>query len=205
MNINEGGRILRYYWQSFFLLSFLIILASCSESGSNVTIEPYELSEKEQLLVQKTGVEMISYFTMNGILAETEDIHYEVQTFKNGKNIEGAFSLRGELKRKLDNELISFGVYTYQSTEKKRVSTLLAGQPNGLSSASNEHTMSSYSFSPLVSEKVTLTKNKPVYLAAWVGTSKNTLESFGGNNGELPESIQNTELAFVYKITLVDK
>jgi hypothetical protein len=196
---------LRNLRKGLALLICLFVLSSCNESGSNITIEPYELSNKEQLLLEKTGVGMISYFTINGSLAETEDIRYEVQIFENGKDTNGMFSLHGEMKRNLDNEIISFGVNTYQSGENGSVSTLLAGQPDGLTSTTKDHNMSSYSFSPLVNESITLSKNEPVYLAVWAGTTKDTLESLSSVNGALPDRIKDTELAFIYKITLVDK
>ena len=65
--------------------------------------------------------------------------------------------------------------------------------------------MTSSSFSKLVGEKVTLEKDKPVYLAAWLGTTKNELSFGGGENGELPSGIEEAELAFLYKVLWTDK
>ena len=65
--------------------------------------------------------------------------------------------------------------------------------------------MTTYSFSRLIDEKITLEKNKPIYLAGWLGTTQNELRSSGGGNGELPPGIEETELAFLYKVLWTDK
>ena len=65
--------------------------------------------------------------------------------------------------------------------------------------------MTSSSFGKLVGGKVTLEKNKPVYLAAWLGTTKNKLSFGGGNKGELPSGIEEAELTFLYKVIWTDK
>ena len=82
---------------------------------------------------------------------------------------------------------------------------LITGIPSGLAATIYSNNMTSSSFSKLVGEKVTLEKNIPVYLAAWLGTTKNELSSGGGENGELPLGIEETELAFLYKVLWTDK
>ena len=44
-----------------------------------------------------------------------------------------------------------------------------------------------------------------MYLVAWLGTTKNGLSSVGGQNGELPQGIKESELAFIYKILWTDQ
>lgn len=65
--------------------------------------------------------------------------------------------------------------------------------------------MTSSFFSNLISENVTLMKNKPVYLVAWLGTTKNELRTVGSKNGELPAGLEEAELAFLYKVLWTDK
>ncbi|MEK5332669.1 hypothetical protein [Lysinibacillus sp. FSL W8-0992] len=48
-------------------------------------------------------------------------------------------------------------------------------------------------------------KNKPVYLVAWLGTTKNELRTVGSKNGELPAGLEEAELAFLYKVLWTDK
>ena len=82
---------------------------------------------------------------------------------------------------------------------------LITGIPSGLASTIYPNNMTSSSFSKLVGEKITLEKNKPVYLAAWLGTTKNGLRSGEGENGELPAGIEEAELAFLFKVLWTDK
>ena len=54
-------------------------------------------------------------------------------------------------------------------------------------------------------ESISLEKNKPIYLAAWLGTTKSELNSGRSENGEPPSGIEDVELAFLYKVLLTDK
>ena len=82
---------------------------------------------------------------------------------------------------------------------------MISGIPSGLATTNYSINMTSSSFSNLVGEKVTLKKNKPVYLSAWLGTTKNELRSVGSENGELPAGIEEAELAFLYRVVWTDK
>ncbi|KXH81725.1 hypothetical protein [Sporosarcina sp. HYO08] len=59
----------------------ILLLGGCAEAGKGkassnrkITIEPYTMSEKESLLVSKTGVGHIEFFQLNGTLAEDDDL-----------------------------------------------------------------------------------------------------------------------------------
>ncbi|MEX3625889.1 hypothetical protein VVS20_26050, partial [Viridibacillus arvi] len=75
---------------SFVIL--ILLLTGCAgvekdktSSNSKITIEPYNLSEKESLLISKSGVEHIKFFKLNGTLAEDDDLQISVEVFEKGK------------------------------------------------------------------------------------------------------------------------
>ena len=119
-------------------------------------------------------------------------------------------SLKSELlntwdgsETKYQDSFISFGISDIEIEDHSL--KLIAGIPSGLASTVYSNNMTSSSFSKLVGENVTLEKNKPVYLAAWLGTTKNELSTGGGETGELPSGIEDAELAFLYKVLWTDK
>ncbi|MFK2826230.1 hypothetical protein QYG89_11195 [Bacillus sp. B190/17] len=99
--------------------------------------------------------------------------------------------------------LISFG--TSESEADGHTVKLLAGIPNGLITTEYQHNMSMRSFSTITHQKITLTKNQPVYLAAWSATTKNSLRSLNSENGELPEGLEDNEITILYKVEWTEK
>ena len=97
----------------------------------------------------------------------------------------------------------SFGVSGIEDEDHSL--KLLTGVPSGLDTTKYSNNMTMSSFSKLIGEKVTLQKNKPAYLVAWLGTNKNTLRSVKSENGELPTGIEEAETALLYKVLWTDK
>jgi hypothetical protein len=184
---------------------FTFLLAGCAggASNANITIESYDLSEKESARISKTGVDHIEYFHLNGNLKEDDDLQFTVEVYKNGKLEEELLSTSGELNTNFKDDLISFGISNFGDADHDL--KILAGIPSGLSTTSYANNMTSSTFGKLVEDKVTLEKNKPVYLAAWSGTTKNGLRSIGGQNGELPEGIDDAEVSILYKVLWTDE
>ncbi|GKV57472.1 hypothetical protein NCCP2222_34190 [Sporosarcina sp. NCCP-2222] len=61
------------------------------------------------------------------------------------------------------------------------------------------------SFGNLVGTDSNLLKDKPTYLAAWVGTKGSMLRSLGpSDNGGLPEELEAYDTAFLYKVVWTD-
>ena len=174
-----------------------------SPSNMKITIESYNMSEKERLLISKTGVEQIEFFKLNGTLKEEGDLQFSVEVFEKGKFKEELLKTWDGPKTKYKDSLISFGISDIRDEDHSL--KLINGIPSGLSTTNYSNNMTSSSFSKLVGEKVTLEKNKPVYLAAWLGTTKSELSSGGGENGEIPSGIEKTELAFLYKVLWTEK
>lgn len=190
-------------------LIFGLLLTGCtdtvnqkSSANATITIEPYNMSKKEKLLVSKTGVEQIEFFKLDGKLQENDDLQFAVEVYENGKIKEELLSTYGEPTTMFEDSIISFGI-KYTNNENHSLE-LLAGIPTGFAATnfSNNKTMSS--FVKLVGKKVILEKNKPVYLAMWVGTTKNELSTFGGEKGELPANIEEVETALLYRVIWTD-
>ncbi len=192
------------------ICSLLLILTGCTgaEQGKSptidkITIEPYILSEKESQLISKTGVGQIEFFKLNGALKGDDDLQFSVEVYENGKFKETLLKTWDEPGTKFKDSLISFGIS--DNGDGSHSLKLLTGIPSGLASANYSNNMTSSSISKLVDEKVILEKNKPVYLAAWIGTTKNGLRAVGSDNGKLPEGIEEAEIALLYKALWTNK
>ena len=156
---------------------FALLLAGCvdeakekSPSKTNLTIESYGVSEKEKLLVSKTGVQHIEYFKVNGTLKKEDDLQFSVEVYENGKFKEEGIKSRGAIETNYKDSFISFGVNDICGEEPSL--KLLIGIPAGLSSMSYENNMTGFVFTKLIGEEITLEKDKPSYFAAWLGTTK---------------------------------
>ncbi|MFC5602510.1 hypothetical protein [Sporosarcina koreensis] len=200
--------------QSFKRYCLFVILAlllpGCAnekkESSTKITFEPYTMSEQESLLISKTGVGYIEFFKLNGTLGKDDDLEFSVEVYENGKFKEELLKTWGAVDEKYKDSIISFGMSDYQGEDDSSKSfKLISGIPSGLATTSYPNDVTAYSFSKLVGEKITLKKNEPVYLAAWVGTTKNSLRSIGSENGELPAGIDEYENALLYKVLWTDK
>jgi hypothetical protein len=167
-------------------------------SNAKITIEPYNMSKKVRLLISKTGVEQIEFFKLEGNLKEDDDLQLAVEVYENGKFKEELLSTFDESKIKYEDSIISFGISNINDEDHSL--KLITGIPSGVATTNYSNNMTSSSFSKLVGEKVTLEKNKPVYLAAWVGTTKSELSSVGSENGELPAGIEKFEVALLYRV-----
>jgi hypothetical protein len=194
----------------FLFIIFTMLLTACAGvekekplSNKNLTIKPYQLSEKESLLISKTGVRQIEFFKLNGTLKKDDDLQFSVEVFENGKFKEELLKTSDEPGTKFKDSLISFGINDKENEGHSL--KLIAGIPSGLASTNySKNNMTISSISLLVDKKVTLEKNKPVYLAAWLGTTKNSLSSIESDNGELPKGINEVEIAILYKVLWTD-
>ena len=189
----------------YLFIIFAMLFTGCAGvdkekplSNGNRSINPYNMSEKERLFISKTGVEQIEFFKLEGELKEDEDLQFSVEVYEKGKLKEELLTTQDELNTKFEDSFISFGISNInnENTSLK----LIAGTPFGLATTNYSNNMTSFSFNKLVGKKVTLEKNKPVYLVAWVGTTKNELRSVGSENGELPTSIEESEVALLYRV-----
>lgn len=189
---------------------FTLLLTGCTgvekekpSSNTKITIESYNMSEKEKLLISKTGVGQIEFFRLNGTLKEDDNLQFSVEEFENGKFKKELQNTSDGPKAKFKDSLISFGIRGIE--DEGHFLKLLTGVPSGLTTMEYSNNMTMSSFSKLIGEKITLEKNKPAYLVAWLGTTKNSLRSVETENGELPTGIEEAEIALLYKVLWTDK
>lgn len=198
------------------LIPFIFVLtvfgSACSNgkaqekkpSETKITIEPMKLSKKESELVGKTGVENIEYFLMNGSLKKSEDLVIKIELYKKGVLQEESMGSSESPLNKFKNMMLSFG--TRHPQNDRTLIDVYAGVPNGFMATSFKDGMSGSTISSLISEKITLKKNKPVYLTAWAGTTKNSMSGLRvSDDGALPENLEKYEMAILYKIEITDK
>lgn len=201
---------MRNFQRCCLFVILILLLTGCvgvekdkTSANTKITIEPYKLSEKESLLISKSGVEFIEFFKLNGTLAEDDDFQISVEVYEQGEFKEELLKTWGDPEKNYKDCLISFGISDFN--DENPPLKLLSGIPSGLVTTNYSNNMTSSSFSNLIGEKVTIKKNKPGYLAAWIGTTKDELRSVGSENGELPAGIEEAELAFLYRVIWTDK
>lgn len=192
---------------SFFIV-FTLLLTGCTEekgeisSNTKLVIEPYDLSEKEQSLISKTDVGNIQFFVLNGTLKENEDLKFSIEVYEKG-NFKEEILESSSGNQQFNDEFISFGISSNRLEDKSL--KIMNGIPSGLTTTIYPNKVKANTFNKLINEKMTLEKNQPFYLAAWVGNSNEPISSGVEESGKLPKDIEQTELAFVYKILWTDK
>ena len=198
---------MRHFKSYCLFIVFALLLTGCAggeeKSPSKLTIESYNMSDKETLLISKTGVKQIEFFKLNGTLKEEDDLQFSVEVFEKGKFKEELLKTTNSTQPKFKDDLISFSISDIGDEDDTL--KILSGIPSGLATTFYSSNMTGFAFSKLIGKKVTLEKNKPIYLAAWLGTTKNSLRAIGEENGELPEGIEEYELTFLYKVLWTDK
>ena len=112
-----GGEKMRAIKGCCLFVIFTLLLTGCagvekekSSPNAKITMEPYNMSEKESLLISKTGVGQIEFFKLNGTLREDDDLQFSVEVFENGKFKEELLKTWDELETNYKNSLISFGI-----------------------------------------------------------------------------------------------
>ncbi|WP_203364345.1 hypothetical protein [Bacillus sp. REN10] len=200
---------MRLFFKSLGYFVLLVILTGCARgkeqqatTNSTLTIKPYELTEKEELLISKTGDPNVSFFTLDGKLKKGEDLKFSIEMYENGKFKESLLTTTNEIDNKFNDTIISFSVRDH-GPEAKMVS-FVAGTPSSVASTVHPNKMTNFSYNTLVEDKIKLKKDKPVYLAIWQGTTKDHFSTYTSENGKLP-NLKNAELAFAYKVMLIEK
>lgn len=192
-------------WFFLFICCCLLLIGCSNEKKvstnghTKISIEPYSLSDKEESLMMYAGVSQIEFFQFDGELGQKDDLEFKIEHYKKGKFKGELTSMSNMVESKYKNTLFSFAIDN--NIDYKRISLkLIMGTPSGIATTNFSNNMKGYSFESLVNERITLKKNKPVYLAAWYGTSENHLSSPSSKNGELPQGIQDVEETILYSV-----
>ncbi|MDQ0215872.1 hypothetical protein J2S13_002292 [Oikeobacillus pervagus] len=199
-----------------FVIIMLCLSACIGNSGQKVgekpaketkiTIEPMKLTEKEQQMISQTGVEFIEYFKLNGGLKKDDDLVFAVDMYKKGEK-EEVLSSDHVFQHRYKDEITSFGVsVSSNSDSNSEIMTILLGLPGGLTSSSIDSKMMGSTYGRNLAKKIQLKKNKPVFLAYWKGTTEDYITGPDKNDdGKFPARLKDSDLAIVYKVTLVDR
>jgi hypothetical protein len=163
-------------------------------------IQPLKLTEKEKLLIRKTNTRDIKFFELNGSKRQEEQLVVYVIAYHNGKESEFHHVTAADIPSDFQGEILSFGI---SAEVEKQAPLLLTGVPGGLVTSPILTVPTSSMLVANITKPVKLHKNKPVYIAYWLGASKNHL-SYTNHEGAFPEEVKEVESAYVYKITLVE-
>lgn len=188
---------------SIFLLVGCSFLSPKDPSVETLSIKPYKLSEHEGVLFMKAGADIPQFFTVNGEIAEDEDLKYSVEVYFNGKFKEELLLTSSMFNKQFKEELIAFNVAEF---DEKQIKILLS-YPSGSTSTIYPIEVANLgrSFGSLIGTDSTLLKDEHTYLAAWVG-SKGTLHRsvVPSDDGGLPEGLENYDIALLYKVVWTD-
>ncbi|WP_370295904.1 hypothetical protein [Rossellomorea marisflavi] len=192
------------YW--LLALCMCLLLVGCSQGKGNgsskLTLEPYDLSDKEDRLLAHTGRSLF-FFTLDGTLAKDMDLERTIEVYENGKLVSDEPFQFGEEAKKYKHSLNSIGM---EISEKEI--TMLVGHEGTLASLnekpkSDEEASGSTS---LLTEKVELKKNTPVYIYGMaISKDGDEIASLGLDEEKPSGGFINSDRAYVYKITLVDR
>lgn len=193
------------YW--LLAVSMCLLLVGCSQGKGNgsstLTLEPYDLSDKEEKVVAATGRGSMFFFTLDGTLAKDMDLERTIEVYEKGKLVSDKPFQYDEEAKKYKHSLNSIGM---ESSEKElkilhgNESTFITMDEDPISEENSS------SATTLLTEKVELKKDTPVYIYG-MATSKNGEDtgSLGLEDGEPAGGFKNSDRAYVYKITLVDR
>lgn len=143
--------------QSMFLI-LILLLTGCAgvekdkkSSNTKITIEPYNMSEKESLLISKLGMGLIESFKPNGTLGEDDDFQISVEVYERGKFKEELLKTWNDSEKNKDS-LISFGISDLN--DEGRPMKLISVISSGMASTGYPNNITFSAFSNLVGEKV---------------------------------------------------
>ena len=187
---------------------FILLLSGCSGVGgmtksTKLTVEPYELSEKEVQVVSKTGVGTIEYFKLNGKLDKGDVLAFSLETHKKGKIISDEMTSWGDHNGTYKDVIISFGMSEIGSEED--LLNMMIGLPSGLVRRQEPDKMTMNTMCRMIDKKITLEKEKTAYLAMWKGTDGDSLSCATTEDGGFPEGLEEADVAYLYKVLWTDE
>ncbi|WOV86510.1 hypothetical protein QWT69_11370 [Sporosarcina oncorhynchi] len=190
-------------WMLIFLLAGCSYLSPKGPSEETLSIKPYTLSDHEGVLLTMAGAEIPEIFTVDGKIAEGEDLKYSVEVYHDGKFKEELLLTSSTIDKQFKGDLIAFNVAEIDEKQAK----ITLSYPSGSTSTTYPIEVASLarSFGSLVESDSTLIKDKPSYLAAWVGTKGSMLRGVvPSDNGGLPNALETYDIALLYKVVWTD-
>ncbi|MCA0173979.1 hypothetical protein [Bacillus sp. RAR_GA_16] len=188
------------------LLGIALLLGACgneerdgAKSDTSLVIEPADLSEREQAIVNQMGVDYQTFYTLDGEINEGEVLEASIDVYENGEGKRVISSVSNP-----DGNEFNQSLHSFQLLMEEKESFFTLGEPSGYARGTEflPDDLESYSFVSL-EDNVTMKKGEPVYLAYLVGTSQSELSTeVNENKTALPKSVQEAEYAVVFKLEI---
>ena len=186
------------------LLGLVLVMGACSnEESSGATsetpleIEPAELSEREQMIVNQTGVDYQTFYTITGEVNKGEMLRASIDVYENGNK-------RNVLSSALKPGEFNEALHSFQLLMEEEKAFLTLGEPDGYARGTEflPDDLGSFSFVN-IEDKVVMKKGEPVYLAYLIGTSQNELTTESNENKlTIPKSVEEAEYAVMFTLEL---
>ncbi|MFK3960027.1 hypothetical protein [Guptibacillus hwajinpoensis] len=203
----------------FTLLGVLLLLAACTNEGSNegkqeekgstqetsassLAIKPAKLSKREQSIVNQMGIDFKTFYTVDGKVEEGESLVTSIVVYNDGEDGEVEFISSGSG----DQERFNKALHSFQLQMEEQVAYFTMGSPDGYSKGSTNmpKELGAFIFEQ-IEEEVTITKGETVYLAYLIGSSENQMSSVNHSDVKtLPESVKTAEYAIVAQLEWKD-
>ncbi|KGX86638.1 hypothetical protein [Pontibacillus litoralis] len=189
---------------AFIIIGILFLTACNAEERTRetkLTIEPLQLTEREEKLVKQQPAELQEYFLVNGMLNESDDLKLAVTKIEDGEQTE-KMSSYGFLETEYDDYILSTSIYNHSNTEE----TLVFGSDTSLSSSTIPipTEFNSFTYGSIISEETSLEKGETYHLAYLQGSSENSMSTPSITPTELKD-MKNAELAYIFTISIIDK
>lgn len=186
----------------------LFFLAACSgETRGELTVQPKELEEEEQAIVNSTAMEFMEFYYLNGEFPEGYNMQIELEHYQLGEKINSSPSLSSFPVDSFDNGLLAFG----KSVNLEGYTSFVISTPSGKVLNSQqvdaEGGMVS-SWGRLLGSQQVLEEEQPIYAAYYASTADQGMESGGflDENGGLDLTrIKDMDHFYALAITLVEE
>ncbi|RWZ58642.1 hypothetical protein EQV77_06655 [Halobacillus fulvus] len=190
------------------LITLLFLLTACTADDSKeadstgtqsnastfITIQPAELSEREQTIINQIGGDYQSFFTIKGDLGPDETIVQSIGVYREGQKEEERLT---SFSDSLEGDL-----HSYQLRLEDETTYLRIGFPSGSAGASTvlPDQLGTFVYQQM-EEEFTLTKGEPVYVAYLIGSSQNSMSFRQPEDWTtVPTSVQEAEYSIVFKV-----
>ena len=116
------------------LVGVALLLVSCASQGSSQTkssssleVEPADLSEREKIIVNQTGVEYQTFYTINGEVSEGDVLETSIEVYEKGDGKAMLFST----SIPCDNTQYKENLNSFQILMEEEITYFTIGDPNG--------------------------------------------------------------------------
>ncbi|BCB02056.1 hypothetical protein [Bacillus sp. KH172YL63] len=190
---------MRKIW--LMIVAVLLITSGCTSRQGNVTVKPYKLDEHEGELIRFTGIHDIQFFEINGETGKDTVLVKTIEVYEHGELVRDEPFSSDEGGKHYDDALLSFG----NDADNGKVK-FIHGMEGGAVTMYEDFEMNGMVYGGLLTEKVALEKDKPLYLYAIAGSDGDEMSGVTvDENGKPDGGILKADKAYVFKIMLTDR